>query len=209
MRRPYIRGPIPRAEKTRKHSINEEITAREVRVIDAGGEQLGVISIDKALSAAQSREMDLVLIAPQAKPPVCKIIDYGKFIYEQQKREKIQKKAQQNKELKEIRLRAGTDTHDLEFKTRHAREFLQNGHKVKATVFFRGREIVHKEIGREILEKFMAILEDVSKIDQDIRSEGRTLSVTIAPDIKPEPKKKKTDEESTPGTENEQANAGE
>lgn len=209
MRRPYFRGPTLRAEITRKHSINEEITAREVRVIDAGGEQLGVISIDKALSAAQAREMDLVLIAPQAKPPVCKIIDYGKFIYEQQKREKIQKKAQQNKELKEIRLRAGTDTHDLEFKTRHAREFLENGHKVKATVFFRGREIVHKEIGREILVKFLEILEDVSKIDQDIRSEGRVLSVTIAPEIKEEPKKKKkTDDESTIKTENAQENAG-
>ena len=182
MRRPYFRGQIPRAAQTRKHRINEEITAKELRVIDQGGEQLGVLSIQDALKAAENRELDLVLIAPQAKPPVCKIIDYGKFIYEQQKREKLQKKSQHQKELKEIRLKPGTDTHDIDFKTRHAREFLEHGHKVKATVFFRGREIVHKDIGRATLNRFIDGLIDISKIDQDMRSEGRILSVTVAPD---------------------------
>ena len=163
MRRPYFRGPIPRPETQRKHKINDEITATELRVIDAEGEQLGILSKRDALQKAREADMDLVLIAPQAKPPVCKIIDYGKFTYEQQKREKDQKKAQHQKELKEIRLRAGTDTHDLDFKTRHAREFLEKGHKVKATVFFRGREIVHQDLGRELLQKFIDSLAQSSR----------------------------------------------
>lgn len=128
--------------------------------------------------------MDLVEIAPQAVPPVCKIIDYGKFSYEQQKREKQQKKAQHQQILKEIRLRAGTDTHDLDFKTRHAHQFLLEGNKVKATVMFRGREIVHQELGRDLLQKFIDALVDVSKIDQPMKTEGKTLSVTLAPEIK-------------------------
>lgn len=198
MRRPYFRGPIPRPETQRKHKINDEITATELRVIDAEGEQLGILSKRDALQKAREADMDLVLIAPQAKPPVCKIIDYGKFTYEQQKREKDQKKAQHQKELKEIRLRAGTDTHDLDFKTRHAREFLEKGHKVKATVFFRGREIVHQDLGRELLQKFIDSLADISKVDQDMRTEGRILSVTVAPDIKASSAKKKKDKEEAP-----------
>ena len=198
MRRPYFRGPIPRPETQRKHKINDEITATELRVIDAEGEQLGILSKRDALQKAREADMDLVLIAPQAKPPVCKIIDYGKFTYEQQKREKDQKKAQHQKELKEIRLRAGTDTHDLDFKTRHAREFLEKGHKVKATVFFRGREIVHQDLGRELLQKFIDSLADISKVDQDMRTEGRILSVTVAPDIKASAAKNKKDKEEAP-----------
>ncbi|MFZ9870008.1 MAG: translation initiation factor IF-3 [Candidatus Kapaibacteriota bacterium] len=182
---------MPRPELQRKHKINEEITASELRVVDEEGGQMGVLSRRDALQAARDREMDLVLIAPQAVPPVCKIIDYGKFSYEQQKREKAQKKAQHQKELKEIRLRAGTDTHDLDFKTRHAKEFLEQGHKVKATVFFRGREIVHQDLGRELLQKFIDGLVEVSKVDQDMRTEGRVLSVTLAPDVKKEKKKDK------------------
>jgi len=194
LRRPYFRGPIPRPEQQRKHKINDEITANELRVIDAVGEQLGVMSKRDALQKAREADMDLVLIAPQAKPPVCKIIDYGKFTYEQQKREKDQKKAQHQKELKEIRLKPGTDTHDLDFKTRHAREFLEKGHKVKATVFFRGREIVHQDLGRELLQKFIDGLADISKVDQDMRTEGRILSVTVAPDVKVVKKKKDKEE---------------
>ncbi|MGA0046285.1 MAG: translation initiation factor IF-3, partial [Candidatus Kapaibacteriota bacterium] len=171
---------MPRPELQRKHKINDEITASELRVVVEEGGQMGVLSRRDALQAARDREMDLVLIAPQAVPPVCKIIDYGKFSYEQQKREKAQKKAQHQKELKEIRLRAGTDTHDLDFKTRHAKEFLEQGHKVKATVFFRGREIVHQDLGRELLQKFIDGLVEVSKVDQDMRTEGRVLSVTLA-----------------------------
>lgn len=144
----------------------------------------------EALRIALERELDLVEIAPQANPPVCKIIDYGKFIYEQTKREKQQKKAQVHSTLKEVRFKAGTDTHDFDFKTRHAREFLEEGHKVKATVMFKGREILHKELGEELLQRFINALADVAKIDQPMRMEGRFLGVMLAPDIKKPVKKK-------------------
>ena len=199
MRRPFTRGPIPRPEIQRKHKINDEITASEVRVLDTHGEPLGVMNRRDALKLAQDREADLVLIAPQASPPVCRIIDYGKFSYQQQKKEKEQKKQQHQQILKEIRLRAGTDTHDLDFKSNHARRFLLEGNKVKATVMFRGREIVHQDLGRALLQEFVDGLADVSKIDQDIRSEGRTLSVTLAPEIK---KVAKAEKSKTPKLEN-------
>lgn len=191
MRRPSVRGPQPRPEQTNKHKINEEIISPQVRVIGADGEALGVMPVREALRLAVEAERDLVEIAPQAVPPVCKIIDYGKYAYEQSKREQVVKQAQKQKELKEIRLRAGTDTHDLDFKVRHSREFLLGGHKVKAAVMFRGREIVHQDIGRALLQKFIDALADVSKIDQDMRTEGRVLSVTLAPDTKKKVAKKK------------------
>jgi translation initiation factor IF-3 len=168
----------------RKHKINDEILANELRVVDASGGQLGILSRRDALRMAEEQEIDLVEIAPQAKPPVCKLIDYGKFLYEIQKREKDVKKAQTHTTLKEIRFKAGTDVHDFEFKTRHAREFLIDGHKVKATVFFRGREVTRQELGSVKLQKFIDMLADVSKVDQPMRSEGRTLTVTLAPEVK-------------------------
>lgn len=149
------------------------------------------MAIEAALQIAEQAEQDLVLIAPQATPPVAKVINYGKFAYELQKREKIQKKSQHQQTLKEIRFKAHTDTHDFDFKTRHAREFLIEGHKVKASVMFRGREITRQEYGIELLKRFVAALEDVSKIDQDIKSEGRTVAVLLAP----EKKKKKSEKE--------------
>ena len=190
MRRPYIPPQGPRQEPQRKHKINDEISAPEVRVVDAQGSPLGVLPRRDALSLALEREVDLVEIAPQAKPPVCKIIDYGKFIYEQTKRDKQQKKAQTHSTLKEVRFKAGTDTHDFDFKTRHAREFLEEGHKVKATVMFKGREILHKELGEVLLQRFIDALADVAKIDQPMRMEGRFLGVMLAPDIKKPVKKK-------------------
>jgi len=123
--------------------INEEIRVPEVRVVDEDGAMLGVMATREAIELAYEREKDLVEIAQQANPPVCKIIDYGKFAYEQQKREKLAKKAQHHAQLKEVRFKWRTDTHDFDFKTRHAREFLGEGHKVKATVMFKGREIMH------------------------------------------------------------------
>lgn len=190
MRRPYIPPQGPRQEPQRKHKINDEISAPEVRVVDAQGSPLGVLPRRDALSLALEREVDLVEIAPQANPPVCKIIDYGKFIYEQTKRDKQQKKAQTHSTLKEVRFKAGTDTHDFDFKTRHAREFLEEGHKVKATVMFKGREILHKELGEVLLQRFIDALADVAKIDQPMRMEGRFLGVMLAPDIKKPVKKK-------------------
>jgi len=146
------------------------------------------MSSREALQLAMDRELDLVEIAPQANPPVCKIIDFGKFKYEQQKRDKSQRKNQHQQQLKEVRLHPRTDTHDVDFKTRHAREFLDEGHKVKFTVVFKGREITHQEVGRELLENIIQILADDAKVDQAIRMDGRNMSIILAPDAK----KKKT-----------------
>ena len=154
---------------------------------------MGILTRKHALRVASERELDLVEIAPQANPPVCKIIDYGKFIYEQQKREKQQKKTQTQTTLKEVRFKAGTDTHDFDFKTRHAREFLTEGHKVKATVMFKGREILHKELGEVLLQRFIDALADVSKVDQPMKMEGRFLGVLLAPESKKALKKKATE----------------
>jgi translation initiation factor IF-3 len=171
-----------RPEKAHPQRVNEEIIANQIRVVDEDGNVLGVMSVKAALRIAEERELDLVEIAPQAKPPVCKIIDYGKFSYELQKKEKYQRKQQQQQQMKELRFKWRTDTHDFNFKTRHAREFILSGNKVKATVIFRGREIIHQEIGIELLNRFVAALEDIAKVDQTIKSEGKFLSVIMAPD---------------------------
>ena len=149
-----------------------------------------------ALRIARERELDLVEIAPQAKPPVCKIVDYGKHRYEKQKREKQQRKSQHKQQLKEVRLHPRTDTHDLDFKKRHAREWLESGHKVKFSVFFKGREMAHKDIGRELLELIIEDLADCSKVDQATRMDGRNMHMTLAPDGKIRPKKKVHDDDS-------------
>lgn len=164
--------------------MNREIRAPRVRVVDEHGEQLGLMSSREALTLAQERELDLVEIAPQANPPVCKIIDYGKFKYEQQKRDKTQRKHQHQQQLKEVRLHPRTDDHDVDFKTRHAREFLGEGHKVKFTVVFRGREITHQEVGRELLERIIQALTEDAKVDQAIRMDGRNMSMILAPESK-------------------------
>ncbi len=128
--------------------MNDEINASEVRVIGEDGTQHGVMTVRQALNLSEESRLDLVEIAPQAKPPVCKIIDYGKFQYEQQKREKLQKKRQHVTILKEIRLHPNTDTHDFEFKARHAENFINDGNKVKVAVFFKGRELAYTDLGR-------------------------------------------------------------
>ena len=176
-----------------RQRINGGIYAKELRVVDDAGKQLGVMSRDEALKLAEQQEKDLVEIAPQANPPVCKIIDYGKYQYEQQKREKSAKKQQQAQQMKEVRFKWRTDTHDFDFKVRHAREFIEEGSKVKASVYFRGREITHQDIGRELLQRFIDAVLDIAKVDQQVQAEGRTCSVVIAPDKtkkkkKPQPK---------------------
>jgi translation initiation factor IF-3 len=167
--------------KKSKHRINHAIRISEVRVIDEKGEMLGILPTKKAMVMADEKDLDLVEIAPNAKPPVCRIIDYGKFLYDLKKKEKDQKKKQVQPQLKEIRFKWRTDTHDFNFKVRHAREFLENGDKVKASVMFRGREITHKEIGRELLEKFVEELKDIAKPDMPIKMEGRNITVVLAP----------------------------
>lgn len=125
--------------------------------------------------------MDLVEIAPQATPPVCKIIDFGKFTYEQQKREKLQKKKQQVSVLKEIRLHPNTDTHDFDFKVRHAINFIEEGNKVKVSVIFKGRELAYTELGETLIKKFIEKLDDVAKVEQEPKFEGRAMQAILAP----------------------------
>jgi translation initiation factor IF-3 len=152
-----------------------------VRVVDPEGAH-GVYEIDKAIELAQSRGLDLVEVAPDADPPVARIMDFGKYRYEQQKKEKEQKKKSARVELKEIRFRPNTDDHDFDFKTKHAREFLMDGNQVKAWVQFRGRDIVYKDRGAELLVRFIEELQDVAKIEQEPKMEGRRMTVMLSPD---------------------------
>lgn len=149
-------------------------------MIGDDGHQYGILTSQAALNKAVEMGLDLVEIAPQAKPPVCKIIDYGKFQYEQQKRDKIQKKKQHVTVLKEIRLHPNTDTHDFEFKARHAEKFLGEGNKVKVSVVFKGRELAYKDHGKELLIRFIESLAEVSKVEHEIKFEGRTMHAILA-----------------------------
>lgn len=143
---------------------------------------MGIMVTSEARKVASDRGLDLIEIVPNADPPVCKIMDFGKYRYELAKKEKIQKKHQHITLVKEIRFHPNTDTHDFEFKTRHARSFLEEGHKVKATVVFKGREITYQEQGRELLNKFSERIADLSKLDQEAKMEGRQMIAIYAPD---------------------------
>ncbi|MDH7514490.1 MAG: translation initiation factor IF-3 [Bacteroidota bacterium] len=164
--------------------INGEITARQVRVIGPDGGQVGIFPLDRALRMAQEQELDLVEIAPQAQPPVCRIMDYGKFKYEQQKKEKLLKKKQQVILVKEVRFHPNIDTHDFEFKVRHARQFLLDGNKVKASVVFRGRQMAHQEFGVAVLDRMRELLDDIAFLEREPNLEGRALIAIFAPDKK-------------------------
>lgn len=172
----------PQSQQESKYIVNEGIRAKEIRLVDEEGKMLGIYPTREALSIASGRGLDLVLIAPQANPPVAKIVDYGKFVFEQQKKEKQQRKQQQQQQLKELRFKWRTDVHDFNFKVRHAREFLIDGNKVKGTVMFRGREMMHQEIGVDLLNRFVEALADISKVDQSIKEEGKRISVIVSPD---------------------------
>ena len=165
--------------------INEEIRAREVRVIvdgvDGKAEQLGVMSSRDALKLANERHLDLVEIAPTAKPPVCKIMDYGKYRYEQQKREKEARKKQKTFDIKEVKLRPGIEEHDFNVKFKNAVRFLEDGDKVKVTIMFRGREITHPELGQELCERFAEELSNVSRVEKPAKVEGRNMIMILAP----------------------------
>lgn len=160
---------------------NELIHAREVRVIGAEGEQLGILQRNEAIAMAREIGCDLVEVSSNATPPVCRIMDYGKFKYEQQKKKQDAKKRQAVVQVKEIKVRPKTDEHDYETKLKHIRSFLEDGDRCKVTVFFRGREIVHKDRGIEILERIVKDLEDVGKVEQEPRAEGRTLQMLVVP----------------------------
>jgi translation initiation factor IF-3 len=154
----------------------------KIRVIDDEEGQLGVMAPREALQMARDRGRDLIEIVPNADPPVCKIMDFGKFKYEVSKKEKLQRKHQHVALVKELRFHPNTDIHDFDFKARHARQFLEEGNKVKAVVVFKGREITYKEHGEDVLQRLTARLSDVAKIDQEARLEGRHMIMIFAPE---------------------------
>ncbi len=167
-------------------------------MIDSDGKQLGVMQPREALKIAETRGLDLVEIVPNSNPPVCKLVDYGKYMYEVTKKEKAKLKGQSSAQLKEIRFHPNTDEHDFEFKARHAKEFLEQGHKVKGTVRFKGREITYVAHGEELLNRFVEFLSEVGKVEQNPKLEGKSMAVIIAPDKTKkktaEPKQKETKE---------------
>ncbi|WBW50759.1 translation initiation factor IF-3 [Peptoniphilus equinus] len=161
--------------------INEAIRDKEVRLIDDQGNQIGVVALNHALDLAFEKKLDLVKIAPQAKPPVCRIMDYGKYRYELIKKEKDSKKKQRVINIKEVRLSPSIEIHDLETKAKHAKKFLQNGDRVKVSVRFRGREMGHTNIGREVLDTFTEMISEFGTVDKRPKMEGRSMVMFLAP----------------------------
>ncbi len=161
--------------------MNRQIRISPVRVISDSGEQLGVLAIDEAMALAAERGLDLVEVAPTARPPVVKIMDYGKFKFEEAKAARAAKKKQHVIQIKEVKFRPGIDEHDFEFKTRHARDFLKEGNKVKVTMMFRGRQVTRMDLGRAVLDRVSEVLSDVGKVEFDAKVEGRTMVMVLAP----------------------------
>lgn len=161
--------------------MNQLIKAREVRVIGPEGEQLGILSKEAAIEAAEEIGLDLVEVASNADPPVCRIMDFGKFKYQQSKKAQIAKKKQKIIQVKEIKVRPKTDTHDLEVKAKHARRFLSEGNKIKVTVRFRGREFAHTDRGHLVLNKLLEMLEGEATVESQPKMEGRIMFMVLAP----------------------------
>ncbi|HQA07268.1 MAG TPA: translation initiation factor IF-3 [Syntrophomonadaceae bacterium] len=165
--------------------VNEEIRTREVRLVSEDGEQLGIVPINQALEIAEEKGLDLVEVAPSAKPPVCRLMDYGKFKFEQSKREKEARKKQKVISIKEVKLRPNIDEHDFLVKARNARKFLISGDKVKVTIMFRGREITHPELGEKLSLRMVEELSDVSAVEKPPKVEGRNMVTILIPKIEP------------------------
>jgi translation initiation factor IF-3 len=161
--------------------VNESIRVREVRLIDEAGNQKGIVPTIEALRMARDAGVDLVEVAPQAQPPVCKLLDFGKYKFELEKRSRESRKHQKQVRIKEIRMQPKIDDHDLEFKTRHIREFLDEGNKVKVTIRFRGRELAHTELGKDVLDGILAKLGDDFQLERAAQMEGRTMSLLLNP----------------------------
>lgn len=166
---------------TNELQINEEIRDREVRLIDENGEQLGVVPLENAMNLAIDRNLDLVKIAPGSKPPVCKLMDYSKYQFDQKKKEKEARKKQKTMEVKEVRLSPNIGDHDFQVRVRSAQKFLEEGNKVKASVRFRGREMTHTDLGKEVLSKFAELMSEVSVVDKPAKMEGRSMVMFLAP----------------------------
>lgn len=167
--------------KDQQHQINEAIRAREVRLIDANGDQAGIVPLRDALRMAQEQNLDLVNIAPQAKPPVCRIMNYGKFRYEQSKREKETRKNQKIIQIKEVRLSASIEENDVQTKLKHVIKFLQHGDKVKLSIRFRGREITHQELGRKVLDRVAQEVKEIADVERQPKLEGRQMIMILNP----------------------------
>ena len=163
--------------------INEEIRSKELRVIDTDGSQLGIMSRQEALDISEEKKLDLVCISPKANPPVCKILDYGKYKYELQKKEKEAKKKQKVISVKEVKLRPGIETHDFNFKVKNAMRFIAEGNKVKATIMFRGRELSHPEMGKELLLKVAEAMQDAVTVEREPKLEGKNTIMILAPKV--------------------------
>ena len=161
--------------------INDRIRAAQVRLIGPEGSQLGIVPIQKALSLANQHELDLVEVAPQVEPPVCRIMDFSKFKYDQEKKEREAKKHQMRIHLKEVRLKPNIDEHDYQVKLRQAINFLNKKDKVKVNLMFRGRQMAHMDLGRKVLDRFIQDAQQAGKIERDLVAEGRIMSVVIAP----------------------------
>lgn len=161
--------------------MNEEITAAEVRLIGAQGGQVGVVNLDEALKQADDAELDLVEIVPNAEPPVCRIMDLGKFLFEQNKKKHAARKKQKQIQVKEVKFRPGTDDGDYQVKLRNISRFLENGDKVKVTLRFRGREMAHQELGSKMLDRIEADMQESSEVEQNAKLEGRQMIMILAP----------------------------
>lgn len=165
--------------------INEDIRVREVRLIDQDGNQAGIVATTEAMNMARDAGLDLVEVSPQARPPVCKLLNYGKYKYELEKKSREQKKKASQVRLKEVRMQPKIEQHDMAFKTKHVQEFLDQGNKVKVTIRFRGRELAHTELGKVKLDKILELLEEESfKVDSPARMEGRFMSMLLSPKSK-------------------------
>ena len=174
-------GVLTIAANSKEVQINEEIHDKELRVIDNDGNQLGVMSAKEALQLAEEKDLDLVKIAPQATPPVCKIMDYGKYVFEQSKREKEARKNQKVVEIKEIRMFSNIDTNDFNTKVNQALKFLKSGDKIKVSVRFRKRAIAHPHLGEELLEKFKEACAEAGVVEKPSKMEGRALVMFVSP----------------------------
>jgi translation initiation factor IF-3 len=168
------RPPPPRGPR-----INHQIRVRQIRCIDEEGNQLGVIDTDEARSIANSKGLDLVEIAPDQRPPVCRILDYGKYKYEQKKRDQASKRKQHQAQIKEVRVRPKIAEHDVQVKVKRAREFLEAGDKVQVNCLFRGREMAHRDVGIDVMKHVFELLEDVAKIEREPRLEGRRMVMLL------------------------------
>ena len=180
-----MRHDTPRAEveaiKDQNVRVNDQIRISPIRLIDEEGEQLGIISIEEAREKASDRGLDLVEVAPEARPPVCRMMDYGKYKYELARKARQAKKKQHTMQVKEVKFRPGIEDHDYEFKVRHVRRFLDEGDKVKCTMMFRGRQMAHPELGEEVLQQVMEDVSDIGKVESRPKQEGRSMFMVISP----------------------------